>query len=96
MHPDWVEKHHIEGTSIKEKNGNYYLYKVTSKRVKGKSYPVAIQKYIGKITPDGLIKPERVYFSPGIDKVVPILELCDEVENKDITVMKLKIKILQF
>ena len=46
MYPEWVEKQHKKGTSIKVINGNYYLYKVTSKRVKEKPYPVSIQQYL--------------------------------------------------
>ena len=87
MYPKWVEKYHTEGTSIKEKNGNYYLYKVSSKRVKGKKYPVSVQKYIGKITEESLIEPDRVYFTPGVDKVIPIVELCNKIMEKDLEIL---------
>lgn len=82
MYPEWVEKYHIEGTSVKKIKENYYLYKVTSKRVEGKNYPVSIQKYIGKITPEGVIEPEKISFIPGIDKIRILSEIID-VENKD-------------
>ena len=68
-YPDWVEKQHTAGTSIKQIGENYYLYSVTSKTVKDKPYPVSIQKYIGKITKDGLIKPESISFIPSKDKL---------------------------
>lgn len=72
MYPDWVEKYHIKGTSIKEINGSYYLYRVTSNRIKGKKYPVAIQKYIGKITENGVIEPVKISFIPGIDEITQL------------------------
>lgn len=83
MHPDWVEKYHTEGTSVKKVKDSYYLYKVTSKIVKGKPYPVSIQKYIGRITQDGLIKKEKLTFNIGIDKIVILADLVDEVDIKD-------------
>jgi len=44
---------------IKTKNGNYYLYKATSKRLPNKKYPQKITgQYIGKITPQGIITPQ--------------------------------------
>ena len=68
-YPDWVEKQHIKGTSIKQIGDNYYLYSVTSKYVKGRRYPVGIQRYIGKITEDGLIEPDKISFIPSKDKL---------------------------
>lgn len=81
IYPDWVEKEHIRGTSIKQIGENYYLYECTSKNVRGKSYPVSIQRYIGKITPEGLIKPETISFIPLKDN---ILQLRDEFDLSDI------------
>ena len=68
-YPDWVEKQHIKGTSIKQIGDNYYLYSVTSKHSKDKGYPVSIQRYIGKITQDGLIEPDKISFIPSKDKL---------------------------
>lgn len=68
-YPDWVEKQHIKGTSIKQIGDNYYLYSVTSKHSKDKGYPVSIQRYIGKITQDGLIEPDKISFIPTKDKL---------------------------
>lgn len=82
MYPDWVEKYHTKGTSIKLINGTYYLYNVTSKRVKDKAYPVSIQKYIGKITKEGLIEPEKISFIPSVDNIVILGNIVD-VDNKD-------------
>ena len=81
IYPDWVEKEHVKGTSIKQIGENYYLYECTSKKVRGKSYPVSIQRYIGKITPEGLIKPETIYFIPLKDN---LLQLRDEFDLSDI------------
>ena len=81
IYPDWVEKEHVKGTSIKQIGENYYLYECTSKNVRGKSYPVSIQRYIGKITPEGLIKPEIISFIPLKDN---LLQLRDEFDLSDI------------
>ena len=81
IYPDWVEKEHVKGTSIKQIGDNYYLYECTSKKVKGKSYPVSIQRYIGKITQEGLIKPETISFIPLKDNLV---QLRDEFDLSDI------------
>ena len=81
IYPDWVEKQHVKGTSIKQIGDNYYLYECTSKKVKGKSYPVSIQRYIGKITKEGLIKPETISFIPEKDVLV---QLRDEFDLSDI------------
>ena len=81
IYPDWVEKEHVKGTSIKQIGENYYLYECTSKNVRGKSYPVSIQRYIGKITPEGLIKPETISFIPLKDNLV---QLRDEFDLSDI------------
>ena len=81
IYPDWVEKEHVKGTSIKQIGENYYLYECTSKKVKGKSYPVSIQRYIGKITPEGLIKPDTISFIPLKDNLV---QLRDEFDLSDI------------
>lgn len=68
-YPDWVEKQHIKGTSIKQIGEHYYLYSVTSKYSKDKGYPVSIQRYVGKITKDGLIEPDKISFIPSKDKL---------------------------
>lgn len=68
-YPDWVLAQKRPGTTIREVKGNYYLYTATSKYVKGKKYPVTIQKYVGRITKGGLIEPERVFFTPTKDSL---------------------------
>lgn len=56
VYPDWVQKQKTTGTTVKKVGNNYYLYKHSSKRVQGKKYPVPVDTYIGKITPDGIEK----------------------------------------
>lgn len=96
-YPEWVEKHHTKGTSVKQIRDNYYLYAVTSHYSKEKGYPVSEQRYIGKITRDGLIEPDRISFSPGIDKLVLLKDIfdlssfseADKVLLKDIPLLKI-------
>ena len=46
-YPDWVQKHRTKGTTVKKRGDSYYLYKRTSRRVKGKKYPQPVDTYIG-------------------------------------------------
>lgn len=60
-YPDYVNKFRPKGTIIKFVNNTYYVYEATSKRVKGKSYPVQIVKgIIGKIDENGFHKRETI------------------------------------
>ena len=56
VYPEWVQRHKERGTSIKKVGENYYLYKHSSKRVPGKKNPVPVDTYIGRITPEGVIR----------------------------------------
>lgn len=56
VYPEWVQKQRTTGTTVKKVGNNYYLYKHSSKRVPGKKYPVPVDTYIGKITPNGIEK----------------------------------------
>lgn len=94
MYPDWVEKFHIKGTTVKKIKDNYYLYKATSRYDKEKGYPVSIQKYIGKITEKGLIEPEKISFTPGIDKILIVSTLLDDISSKDKEILD-KISIIE-
>ena len=82
-YPDWVNAFKRKGTSIKKVGNSYYLYKSTSKRVKGKKYPQPVQTFIGTITEEG-VKPSnikkvstgKVYvyeygFSYALKKIIP-------------------------
>ena len=83
MYPEWVSKYHTKGTTIKKIKDNYYLYKATSKYSKEKGYPISIQKYIGKITENGVVEPVRVSFTPGFDKIVLASSLLENIKEKD-------------
>lgn len=54
VYPEWVQAQKKKGTTVKKVGDNYYLYKHSSKRVKGKKWPVPVDTYIGKITKNGL------------------------------------------
>ena len=56
VYPEWVQKYRTQGTTVKKVGDNYYLYKHSSKRVEGKKNPMPKDSYIGRITPDGVIK----------------------------------------
>lgn len=56
VYPDWVQEQKVKGTTVKKVGNNYYLYKHSSKRVPGKKYPIPVDTYIGRITPDGIEK----------------------------------------
>jgi len=58
--PDWVKKHKQKGTEIRKFKDRYYLYKIKSVRDPLSGRPRKItEKYLGKITSDGLIKPKH-------------------------------------
>lgn len=84
QYPDWVLKQQIPGTTIRQVKDKYYLYSCTSKYVKGKKYPVGIQRYVGRITREGLIKPETISFIPLKDKLVLLSDEFD-ISNIDKT-----------
>lgn len=57
--PEWVSKHKIKGTQIIKIKNNFYLYKITSKWDPEKKRAVKKnEKYLGRITEEGLRKPK--------------------------------------
>ena len=59
-HPDWVLKHKTKGTEIRKLGKYYYLYKIRSEYDKEKKRAKKItEKFLGKITEEGLIKPKH-------------------------------------
>ena len=90
VYPDWVLAQKRPGTTIREVKGKYYLYTATSKYVKGKKYPVTIQKYVGKITKDGLIEPERVSFIPTKDNLALLKDVMplDSYNDADLALIE--------
>ena len=73
-YPDWVERCHTKGTSIKRVRNGYALYKCTSVYDKEKGYPRSVQKYIGMIDEEkGLIpkrKDKRSYLEYGLSRFI--------------------------
>ena len=64
--PEWAQrvKEQYKGTQLRKIGSNIYLYAVSSRRVRGKSYPVLTQSYMGIVTPSGLIEPQSFQFRP--------------------------------
>lgn len=58
-----MHRQRVKGTEMRKQHGSFHLYKITSvrDREKGRARKVT-EKYLGKITPDGIVKPksERV------------------------------------
>lgn len=66
-YPDYVNKYRPKGTIVKKSNETYYVYKATSKRVPGKSYPVqVIEGVIGKIDEYGFHNTEKVMIDSDV------------------------------
>lgn len=60
IYPDWVLKYKTKGTELRHLNNKYYLYLVHCERIDGKNKKIT-DKYLGKITEDGLIPPKNKY-----------------------------------
>ena len=90
VYPDWVLAQKRPGTTIREVKGKYYLYTATSKHVKGKKYPVTIQKYVGKITKDGLIEPDKISFIPTKDNLALLKDVMplDSFNDTDLALIE--------
>ncbi|WP_406029901.1 hypothetical protein [Succinivibrio sp.] len=58
--PDFAKPYKTKGFDVRLVRGSYQLFKVTSKRVEGKKYPVLEQTYIGTIDPDKGLLPKKV------------------------------------
>jgi len=59
VYPEWVQRCKERGTTVKKVGENYYLYKHSSKRVPGKKNPVPVDTYIGRITPEGVVRGNK-------------------------------------
>jgi len=58
--PDWVLAQRKKGTQVTKNGSNYYLYKVKSVWDPSKKRARKVtEKYLGKITPEGVIKPRH-------------------------------------
>lgn len=58
--PDFAKPFKTKGFDVRLVRGSYQLFKVSSKRVEGKKYPVLEQSYIGTIDPDKGLLPKKV------------------------------------
>lgn len=68
--PDWVLNHKQKGTQITKIGSNFYLYKISSKWDKEKKRARKItEKYLGKITPEGLIKPKHEQLKESLKNI---------------------------
>ena len=70
MLPEWVQKHKTVGKEVRNISGRYYLYEVTSKYDPAKKRSQKITKrYLGRITPEGLTKPNREILKETMQQV---------------------------
>lgn len=75
MYPEWVEKYRGKGKEIKSIGEKYYLYERKTVWNKEKKRAQKISgNYLGRITPEGLLKPEKKL----IKKILP-----GEIPNKE-------------
>lgn len=68
--PDWVKKYQEKGTQAVKIKKNYYLYKIKSvwDPEKGRARKVT-EKYLGKVTPDGIVKPKQERIIEGLKEI---------------------------
>ena len=67
---EWVRKYRKKGTQVVRIGKNYYLYKVRSVWNPEKKRAQKItEKYLGRITPDGLIKPKHERVLEGLKSI---------------------------
>ncbi len=86
-YPDWVLKHKEKGTELRLINNKYYLYKVHTERKDGKVKKYT-DKYLGRITEDGLIPPQNKIIKYSVKEYysfVVIFNLCGSVISNIIT-----------
>lgn len=85
MYPEWVEQHRGKGKEIKFIRGKYYLYERTNIWDKEKKQAKKISgNYLGRITPEGLISPDRKM----VKKIGP-----QEIPNKEFGASKYLMEI---
>lgn len=91
-YPEWVMKQKRPGTTVKKIGKHYYLYYATSRYSKEKPYPVSVQTYIGKITPEGIVS-DRVSIDVGKTQATTLKQLMPHglpEDLKDVIVLKIK------
>lgn len=66
--PEFARPYKTKGYDVRKRGNSFALFKISSKRVKGKKYPVLNQKYIGVIDPvKGLIESSK---NDNLDKTM--------------------------
>ena len=58
--PDFAKPYKTKGYDVRLVRGAYQLFKISSKRVPDKSYPVLIQEYVGTIDPEKGLIPKKI------------------------------------
>lgn len=59
--PDYAKPYKKKGYDVRKQGKTYFLYKISSKRVAGKKYPVLEQEYIGVIDESGRLINKKEY-----------------------------------
>lgn len=68
--PDWAKKHQTVGTQIVKIRENYYIYKISSRWDKNKKRARKVtEKYLGKVTQEGIIKPKHERVLSQLDNI---------------------------
>ena len=64
--PEWAQriKEQHKGTQLRMVGNNIYLYAVASSRQPGQEHPAVRQRYLGIVTPGGLIESRSFQFRP--------------------------------
>lgn len=88
IYPDWVVKHKQKGTQIVKVKDKYYLYKIKSvwDPKKGRARKIT-EKYLGRITEEGLIKPKHQRVLDELEQITVkefgatslLLSLCEDI-----------------
>ncbi len=58
--PDFVKPFKKKGYDVRFVRGSYQLFKISSKRVEGRKYPILVQEYIGTIDPVYGLMPKKI------------------------------------
>lgn len=58
--PDFVKPFKRKSYDVRLVRGSYQLFKISSKRVEGRKYPILVQEYIGTIDPVHGLIPKKI------------------------------------
>lgn len=68
--PDYAKPFKKKGYDVRKQGETYFLYKITSRRVPEKKYPVLEQEYIGVIDKNGTLIRKKEY--PKTEEKTPV------------------------